>query len=443
MSTEATISEILATCEKFRIVSSGAGKSQLINHVFQVNDAKVSDDRPGDAEIEKPITSQQNTRFVLHDSRGFEPANLETFNIVRDFIEQKSDRNLELRDRVHAVWLCIQTPTHGARVLETGDEEVLKLAHRCQIPVVVVFTQFDRLVRQPGYKEGDFEASVQILQDAASKLRIPVPRYITVSVRKKYDKNIPVLVDITREVVDEHVKGDAWVIWSVAQRASVPLKIEACIAKGMNSYWQALSGAIPGVGHMLLHQCLATVHREIIMCWNFPDAENLLIDDKFRHLMLYVVQDMHTGSGAASAHGPEEGKVNLEKITQFLDLCTAITPAIAPPAAILGLAYLFLKWLSSEVLENTSDVQRVLIAYTVDLILVLVELLNFALLKTSTSGKMTWTELDEAFQAYYRSPLQPSVHKRVRDLVGQHGRPNLDLVIIREKIESIVKECRS
>ncbi|KAJ6465726.1 hypothetical protein C8R45DRAFT_1022164 [Mycena sanguinolenta] len=441
MSTEATISEILATCEKFRIVSvgrSGAGKSELINRVFRVNDAKVSNDRPGDAEIEKPITSQQNTRFVLHDSKGFEPANLETFNIVRDFIKKKSDQKLDLKDRVHAVWLCIQTPTHGARVLETGDEEVLKLAYMCQIPVVVVFTQFDRLVRQPGYKEGDFDSSVKTLRDAASKMGIPMPRYITVSVRKKHDANIPVLVDITRAAVDEYFKEDAKivsVVLSVAQRANVSLKIEVCISKGMNSYWRALPAALPGLGNMLLHNCLATIHNDIIKCWNLPDAEKLLIDDNFRQLMLYVVQDMHTSSHPAAS------PPDLDKITQFLDLCAAITPAIAPPAAILGLAYFFLKWLSNEILQNTPDVQQVLIAYIVDLMLVLAELLNFAELKALKSEKLTWAELDEAFQAYYRSPWQPRVHSRVRDLVGQHG--ILDFLNIRREMESIVNEYRS
>jgi hypothetical protein len=34
---------------------------------------------------------------------------------------------------------------------------------------------------------------------------------------------------MTKEIVQERLKGDAWIIWAVAQRASVPLKVEACI----------------------------------------------------------------------------------------------------------------------------------------------------------------------------------------------------------------------
>ncbi|KAJ7775216.1 hypothetical protein B0H14DRAFT_3508467 [Mycena olivaceomarginata] len=95
----------------------------------------------------------------------------------------------------------------------------------------------------------------------------------------------------------------------------------------------------------------------------------------------------------------------MEKITQFVDLCTATTATIAPPAAILGLAYFFVKWFSDEVLQNTYVSPPLFPQQLLE------ELLNFALL--STSGKMTWTELKEAFEAYYRSPSQPNVHSRV------------------------------
>ncbi|KAJ7922098.1 hypothetical protein B0H13DRAFT_1866167 [Mycena leptocephala] len=43
---------------------AGAGKSSLINRVFDVNDAKVSDSKPGEAEIALEITSQTNKLFV-------------------------------------------------------------------------------------------------------------------------------------------------------------------------------------------------------------------------------------------------------------------------------------------------------------------------------------------------------------------------------------------
>ncbi|KAJ7877360.1 hypothetical protein B0H14DRAFT_2567733 [Mycena olivaceomarginata] len=189
----------------------------------------------------------------------------------------------------------------------------------------------------------------------------------------------------------------------------------------------------------------------------------------------------------ATPHDHFPSPPEMEKITQFVDLCTATTATIAPPAAILGLAYFFVKWFSDEVLQNTYVSPPLFPQQRTSISLVLEELLNFALL--STSGKMTWTEPKEAFEAYYRSPSQPNVHSRkslkcmdpthrhhpkfqtpgsvlwhspsytslpmatcspqllhligrlvtslVRALVGQYGRPNLELSIIRQADASI------
>jgi len=43
---------------------------------------------------------------------------------------------------------------------------------------------------------------------------------------------------------------------------------------------------------------------------------------------------------------------NLERISQFVSLVTAACPPIAPPAAILGLAYVYVDWLAKTVLAN-------------------------------------------------------------------------------------------
>ncbi|KDR68939.1 hypothetical protein GALMADRAFT_28592, partial [Galerina marginata CBS 339.88] len=69
------------------------------------------------------------------------------FETVREFIQQRSQQELLLKDRIHGLWLCTETPTAGGRVFEVGDEMLLELAHKTEIPVVVVFTQYDRLVR--------------------------------------------------------------------------------------------------------------------------------------------------------------------------------------------------------------------------------------------------------------------------------------------------------
>ena len=44
-----------------------------------------------------------------------------------------------------------------------------------------------------------------------------------------YEAGISSLVEVTRDVVQEKLKGDAWVVWAVAQRANPQLKIDICI----------------------------------------------------------------------------------------------------------------------------------------------------------------------------------------------------------------------
>jgi len=48
-------------------------------------------------------------------------------------------------------------------------------------------------------------------------------------VRPNREKDIPSLVEITRKMVKKQVKGDAWVVWAVAQRKNLPIKIKTCI----------------------------------------------------------------------------------------------------------------------------------------------------------------------------------------------------------------------
>jgi hypothetical protein len=61
---------------------------------------------PGEAIIDTEFISEQNARFVLHDSKGFEPGDENNVNIVRDFIERR--KREALSERLHAVWLVIR-----------------------------------------------------------------------------------------------------------------------------------------------------------------------------------------------------------------------------------------------------------------------------------------------------------------------------------------------
>lgn len=133
-------------------------------------------------------------------------------------------------------------------------------------PVVVVFTKYDLLVWSKHLEEEEeeagvdaetlcerskvnatksFAASVSSLDRSTARLRIPTPPYIGISgmnpafeldlshtygsVTRNYEESIAGLVDTTRRIVNERLKGDAWVTWAIAQRANLPVKIAACV----------------------------------------------------------------------------------------------------------------------------------------------------------------------------------------------------------------------
>ncbi|KAJ7931841.1 hypothetical protein B0H13DRAFT_2308229 [Mycena leptocephala] len=139
--------EILDECPQFRVLvvgNSGVGKSSLIYHAFGINKNSVSHQERGICNIEDEITSTANPRFVLHDSMGFEAGKRENFETAKRFLVSRTKR--PLKDRVHVIWLCIHVPFASGRAFETGDEEFLALASALRVPIVVVFTQFDKLV---------------------------------------------------------------------------------------------------------------------------------------------------------------------------------------------------------------------------------------------------------------------------------------------------------
>ncbi|KAF7344039.1 hypothetical protein MVEN_01693400 [Mycena venus] len=333
------------------------------------------------------------------------------------------------------------------------------------VPVVIVFTQCDLLVRKftediENAAKVEFERSVKSLENAVARLNIDMSPYINVASaaqksvtydptcvlvpkKKRPGINISELVDMTRKTVERHLQ-DVWIMWATAQRVNTSLKIEVSIDKGIaceysesyftgphnlilsKIFWHALSGTIPIAGSNLLRDCLFKVQRDIIACWNYKDANTVLNGEEFKHLMLSVVQEMQE-EGPIKSSPPD-----IEKINNFITLCTAASAAVAPPVAILGLTYLFVSWM-------LPNIQRDLIAYTVDLILVLEQLFDITL-QFKLMGTVSWKELRDAFEAYYNSTSQHDIHKQVRSLVERRRQLSSDLIGVRKNVEELVKK---
>ncbi|KAG6919752.1 hypothetical protein DXG01_001586 [Tephrocybe rancida] len=310
------IQEILAICPKFRILvvgRSGVGKSSLVSAIFGVDkkDIDIQHDRAGKVDIAHEYTSKNNPRFILHDSEGFEAGSTEKWDTVKNFIQEKCDEKLPLKERIHAIWLCIETPRTGMRLMQTADEQLLTLASKLKIAVIVVFTKYDLLFTEYFRKAGGKGADYSIIDtNAKSHLKQLVEdhkqkfKYATVSTHtKKYiglsntfrrhrktDESytramLTNAIDITQESL---LAPESSLSLAVAQRIDVNQKVKYSIELGLEHYWRDLGTCAVFRGH-LLENCLSRIHLDIIGTWNFNDPNEVSSDKDFCALLYMMI----------------------------------------------------------------------------------------------------------------------------------------------------------
>jgi len=168
-------------------------------------------------------------------------------------------------------------------VFETGDEQFLKFAKQGEsykssriefssrsspitVPIVVVFTQFDKLVSRMEENltdeemdmseedinklclqqaDAEFETSCleplrkvtpQLEYAKTSGLTDHIPRvsslyltFITYPVNDAYRSTLANLIERTQALVQHQVEGDVWIVSAMAQRANAQTKIDSSI----------------------------------------------------------------------------------------------------------------------------------------------------------------------------------------------------------------------
>jgi len=200
------------------ILQCGVGKTSLIKEAFNVAGLKPSQYLPGKCNITDEIIPLEDDRFVLHDSQGFEPGEAANFKVVKSFVDKRAKKR-DIKDQIHAIWLCIQVPFAGSRVFEKGDEMVLELEHK--VPVIVVFTQYDRLYDYVKFNmeavlfHGKDEKEVRVIVEEAAQASFkelcsdplieynPSQRWTKVSTLDEYKDAIPKLVETTNELLSK------------------------------------------------------------------------------------------------------------------------------------------------------------------------------------------------------------------------------------------------
>ncbi|KAH9942620.1 hypothetical protein B0H21DRAFT_824081 [Amylocystis lapponica] len=487
-----TMNRVMDDCPKFRVLvvgKSGVGKSSLINAAFKCTLANVSEHQRGISSIEDEITSESNQRFVLHDSQGYEPGEVENFRILEEFIKWRTQET-DVSKKLHAIWLCISTPFAGGRVFETGDEKIFDI-DRGNVPIIVVFTRFDELVArvEGSLMKGDRamngtkltkkakEDADIIYKDVCTKklkarLRGRVPPHLRVSNQVGYEDTLTNLIQITMDQMrfgphashtlrskstfldvfrrasskssvtpfaqePEEGLNATEVMFATAQGVDLQSKIDASIDVGRQKYWRGLASSANFFGKTL-KACLDALHTDIVIVWNFSgDVGEYLGSDPFKIRFYKVIEDL-IDRNAASPNA-ELGMSNIAaRVGDVVELAADIGHPEALIVAPIVVGVIVAKWLY-DVYKATPGTLRSLMAYIVDLAIVMQRL--FELARPSDSEPLSRITVDKVLDDFDASNEKREIHDLLRlfaETTNLFQAMDKDRVF--EKVVSLIKD---
>ncbi len=219
---------------------TGAGKSTLINHVFNEQLAKTG--------IGKPVTNQirayskEGFALTIYDTPGLE---LGGENAMNELLKEVTDvietgmRSGDVARAIHCIWYCVNTNTH--RFEEAEKEFIgrfLGETTKYNVPVILVLTQT--------FAKQDAKA----LKEEIEKDNLPLAQIVPV-LAEDYDIDgeytvkafgMDLLIEIMNGVIPESVKNTLIAV----QKANIEMKkTRARAIVATSAATAAATGAVP------------------------------------------------------------------------------------------------------------------------------------------------------------------------------------------------------
>ncbi|KAG6913794.1 hypothetical protein DXG01_004288, partial [Tephrocybe rancida] len=352
------------------------------------------------ADIDREYTSNDNPRVILHDSNGFEPGRTDNWDIVKEFIRQRCKKG-SIKDQLHVIWLCVETPRTGSRLMQTADEDLLKSGGE----------QIDAFeLRQKAEKETQSSLGASIKQLRIS-FQQPI-KFVPVSTEERYHGFLQMLQKLAKITQKCLRTKETLVSWAVAQRINPKPKVECSLDEGFKNYMKNLGKNTMFKGH-ILEDCLLRIHLDIIKVWNFRDPDQLLSGNDFLKEMVLLIQPF--------IPRPQSSSTLQQRWPVVSALATKLGTVFPPLALALGLAGLAI--VAIEFLyDNYRAVPRTALcleAYIVDLTLVLHELFV--------------TSLEGQWPQPLTSELISETLKRYKDSRSSHVHPCILNIPLRQQ----------
>ncbi|KAK2463329.1 hypothetical protein APHAL10511_004640 [Amanita phalloides] len=202
--------------------------------------------------------------------------------------------------------------------------------------------------------------------------------------------------------LDEDLPDSAEIALATAQRVDMEEKINASIRVGKQKYWRAIASSVfIGVN---FQNCLNVIHKDIVAIWNIRGLSQYLLSDKFRDLMMVIVDDLHSQSASASTNVKWKGS----------------------PAKRLMNIY-----------EGLPENIRCLMGYVVDFTLVIQAVFQVSL-DDQYEGKVKVDRVKEIVYEYYCSETKEKIHNAIRTFVKHPFAQNS----VADRIESLIGQNR-